>query len=303
MQGSIAFKINYFLIKSIGMKKTFLQKVELWFAQGIFLMAGLDILKKHIPKDFMPDMEPEARHTAFIKHFVDLTAAHCLGWKPNLKFYLGSVGMKRLEEVCAYISEKYPDHINLGDPKDGDIGNTNEQSLDYYTNELKLDAFTLNPLMGFKDSMNIFLNNADISGFILCLTSNEGSGDLLKTFLHGGVGEMVYERIASYVADAETWNKNKNLNLVVGATNTAAQVAKIRAIAGDDAIFLMPGFGAQGGDPEVLKAARNSKGTGFFAVVARDLIAPKQNEGESYDDAVTRQAEFYKNLFAVPQVA
>lgn len=278
------------------MLNNFSTKANYWFDLRKFLMVGLDIEPKHIPEDFQPDLagDPNERLTNFICHVANLTAPHCLGWKPNLKFYEGSDGRKRLEEVCEYIGTEHPAHILLGDNKDGDIGNTNKQAMDYYINTLKLDAITLNPLMGFDDSMSVFLSNPDVAGFLLCLTSNKGSADILKTEV-GGL--HLYTFIAGLTRDGKNWNKNGNLHLVVGATNTVEQVGTIRAYAGDDAIFLMPGFGAQDGNSEVLKAARNNSGTGFFGVVARDIIAPKLQAGESFDAAVVRQATMYSDLF------
>ncbi len=289
-------------------KLTFNQKIAYWASIFKFLMVGLDIEEKHIPDDFLPGSKTtdrDFRWAEFICHIVDLTAPYCCGWKPNLKFYEGSIGRARLEIVCKYITAHYPDHILLGDNKDGDIGNTNKQALTYYTKTLGMDAVTLNPLMGYDDSMEIFLSDANIAGFLLCLTSNKGRKDLLdRNILIKGWNpdkftQRTYIEIAKYAKDDETWNKNKNLHLVVGATNDSHEIRAIREAAGEDAIFLMPGFGAQGGDlVSSIRAAINRKGEGFLAVVARHIIAPELNEGETFDNAVIRQSKYYNEAFA-----
>ena len=268
-------------------------------------MPGLDITKAHIPAEFQPELEaenPEQRHTNFVKYFIDLTAGGCMGWKPNLKFTPGSVAMKRFEDVCQHITKNYPDHILLVDDKDGDIGNTCEVKLAYYLTQ-KIDALTLSPIMGYEDSMEIFLRNADLGCFLLCLTSNKGNGDILCKVIHTSPPQALYEVIAGFARDTEKWNKNKNLHLVVGATNTIEQVQKIRAQAGEDAVLLTPGLGSQKGDPGIVNAARNSKGTGIIVPVSRDLIKPERQGDESYEQAVARTLERYQEITKLPVAA
>jgi orotidine-5'-phosphate decarboxylase len=279
-------------------KKSFNAKVAYWFALNKFLMAGLDITEKHIPKDFKPELTDnvEQRLRDFIFHIIDLTAPYCLGWKPNAKFYMGSVGMKRLEMVCDYINTVYSEHILLVDGKDGDIGNTGSMALDYYVNVLHVDAITISPFMGYEDSSDMYLSNPDVACFALCLTSNKGRKEFMTA--KDSLKSPTFERIAEFAERDADWNKNKNLHFVVGATNTVEEVATIRRFAGEDAIFLMPGLGAQDGNSAVLPAARNKEGKGIFGIVARDIFAPKQKENETLDQAVVRQAEFYNNLFA-----
>lgn len=283
------------------MKQSFNEKIALWNYHKKFLQVGLDITFAHIPENFQKLKDPQTRHLHFICHIIDITANCCNGWKPNLKFYEGSKGRERLEQVCDYIQWRYPNHIITGDNKDGDIGNTNDQALKYYVEDLKLDAFTLNPLMGYEDGCSRYLSNPNIGVFALCLTSNKGAENLLKEVWKY---TSMYERIAEYSREEETWNKNKNYNLVVGATNDPSEILKIRGSAGDDVIFLMPGFGAQGGDiKSAIQAAKNKKGEGFLGVVARDIIQPKIEGGETYEDAVYRRAEFYQYRFVEAAVS
>lgn len=277
----------------------FRQKIAHWAALRTFFLAGLDITAEHIPADFLPNETHQSiRLRHFVCHIIDLTAPYCCGWKPNLAFYEGSDGRLRLEQVCEYISRMYPDYILLPDNKDGDIGTTNDQDVKYYK-KLGFDGFTANPLMGFEGSMETFLSDPDFAVFLLCLTSNKGSQDILRGPSSVVGMQFLFQQIADYARDNQKWNKNGNLHLVVGGTNSLEDIASIRQHAGEGAIFLMPGYSSkQGGAFETVKAAVNSQGGGILPMVASDLVTPKRDEGESFDDAVVRTALFYKEKFA-----
>lgn len=284
--------------------KRFSEKVAIWQQALKFLIVGLDIKHEHIPEDFKPEFKTKYNHERrlrdFIFHIIDLTAIHCCGWKPNLKFYEGRFGRSRLEQICVYIRKNYPGHVIILDNKDGDIGNTNIQQLEYYK-YLQVDAFTMNPLMGFADSCDHYLSNPDMGVFALCLTSNKGAEDILMSVTSNGSGhpEKLFGEIAHFTLYEDSWNKNGNLHLVVGATNDPSHIATIRKQAGDHTLFLMPGYGAQGGSIETsIKAARNSQNAGFLAVVARHIFAPKLNDGEMFDVGVARQSAYYAHAFA-----
>jgi orotidine-5'-phosphate decarboxylase len=272
--------------------KTFADKVAYWAALYNFFIVGLDVEKAHIRGSFQP-LEPDfnVRWKKFICHLVDLTASFCCGWKPNMKFYEGSVGRERLEYVCHYIKTNYPNHILICDNKDNDIFNTGVQVMNYYK-ILKPDFVTVNTLMGYKDSTDLLLSDPNMGVFALCLTSNEGALD----YLAQNDLELAL-RIARCSNELNSWNKNNNYHLVVGGTNKAADIVKIR-LDSPNSIFLMPGFGAQGGDMDTINAALDEKGGGFLAVVARHVVAPKLNEGETFDEAVVRQAKYYQHAFA-----
>ncbi len=275
-------------------RKSFPEKVAFWNQKGNFLIVGLDIELKHIPQAFR-DTHAGLTDTQllleFTRYVTEITSPYCAGWKPNLKFYEAASGRARLEDILEDVSSFYPNHILIGDNKDNDIGNTIQQSVAYNT-KLQLDAFTANPLMGYRDSMDRMLSNAEVGVFALCLTSNEGKEDILKF-------NDLYLHIAGFSKNKESWNSKDNYHLVVGATNTPEEIKAIREAAGDESIFLMPGFGAQGGDvKKAIAAARNSKGGGFLGVVARHIIAPDPHGGESYEDAVKRSATEYRDAFA-----
>jgi orotidine 5'-phosphate decarboxylase subfamily 2 len=261
------------------------------------LIVGLDFQRDFkMPKGDSNKHEVGGRWSNFssgIMAVVDLTAPYCAGWKPNLAFYEGSVGRQILEDLCWYIKKNYPEKILILDGKVGDIGNTNKQYLEYYK-ALNADAFTFNPLMGYEDSAEILLSDPDIAGFGLCLTSNKGSKDFLKTF---NVGEYnpLFREITEKTLDLDGWNKNSNYHLVVGGTNSAEDIQRVRVNAGDETVFLMPGFGAQDGDyKNALRAGRNSKRYGVLPMVGRAIIQSKLEVGETIEEGIVRMAKYWQ---------
>ena len=104
---------------------------------------------------------------------------------------------------------------------------------------------------------------------MLCRTSNEGAGEYQDLQVKGN---KLYMHVAKEVTNS--WNKNKNCLLVVGATYPK-EMKQIRAIVGE-MTFLVPGIGAQGGDVEAsVTAGKNSKGMGMIISASRSILYSK----------------------------
>ena len=101
---------------------------------------------------------------------------------------------------------------------------------------------------------------------MLCKTSNPGSNEVQTLKLEGG--EAVFEAVARR---AETeWNANKNLGLVVGATDTDA-LKRTRAVA-PTLWILAPGVGFQGGDlAKTIATTLRPDGMGILLPVSRGI--------------------------------
>ena len=79
----------------------------------------------------------------------------------------------------------------------------------------------------------------------------------------------MYQLVAERAANE--WSHKGEVALVVGATYPA-ELAEVRAIVGDMAL-LVPGVGAQGGNPEeVVKNGANSVGTGLIVNSSRAIL-------------------------------
>lgn len=110
---------------------------------------------------------------------------------------------------------------------------------------LKADALTVNPYMG-ADTLDVFAQAARDSNshlFVLVRTSNPGAADI-EDLDAGGI--PVWEHTAALV-------KSLGAGAVVGATQPE-HIGRMRELM-PDAIFLLPGVGAQGGKVEDLAPA------------------------------------------------
>jgi uridine monophosphate synthetase len=161
------------------------------------------------------------------------------------------------------------------DAKRGDIASTAEAYAKSTFEYLDADCITLSPYLG-KDSIDPFLNYSQKGVFLLCKTSNSGSGDLQDLTIDDGQSTMVnsqpskvylYEHVAKL---AQSWNTKNNIGLVVGATHIEA-MKRVRAAA-PDLWFLSPGIGAQGGELEAaLKAGLRKDGKGMLIPISRGI--------------------------------
>jgi uridine monophosphate synthetase len=191
---------------------------------------------------------------------IEASAPYAACFKPNIAFYeaLGAEGMSLLRESIQSIPEDIPVLI---DAKRGDIGSTARAYADAIFGDLGADAVTLSPYLG-KESVEPFLDWKDRGLFLLCRTSNPGSGVFQDLRVEG---EPLYIRIARELG---SWAEN--IGLVV-AGNDLEALAAVRAAA-PGAWFLSPGIGAQGGKAEdALRAGARADGSGVLVVAARSV--------------------------------
>jgi uridine monophosphate synthetase len=157
----------------------------------------------------------------------------------------------------------------LLDAKRADIADTAEAYARSTFDVLGAHAVTANPYLG-RDALAPFLDRPERGVFVLCKTSNAGADEFQALPIGGQGGAlMLYEYVAK---QAQTWNTNQNVGLVVGATDPEA-LANVRALA-PDLWFLVPGIGAQGGDLEkALAAGLRADGLGMLINVSRGVTA------------------------------
>jgi len=188
------------------------------------------------------DPEPEklpagASVAGFCREIVRATYDLVCAYKPNIAFFeaLGAEGWGILKKVIALVPRNIPVII---DAKRGDVGNTARAYARAVFDELGADAVTVNPYMGY-DSIEPFVEYKDKGVFVLCRTSNPGAADFQSLTCDS---KPLYQIVAERV---ETWNKHRNLGLVVGATQPD-ELKMIRE-AHPALPLLIPGVGAQGG--------------------------------------------------------
>ena len=240
------------------------------------LCVGLD---PHIS-----DLESPTAASAlkFCLNLIKQTARYASAFKPNAAFFeiFGADGWTVLKQIVESVKEEsYKQGSRIPvilDAKRGDISSTAEAYAQSAFESLGVDCITLSPYLG-KDSVDPFIKNSEKGVFILCKTSNPGSGDIQDLMIRkeerGKNGEslssflFLYEHVAKL---AQTWNEKNNVGIVVGATHLEA-MKKIRTAA-PDMWFLAPGIGAQGGDLEsVMKVGLRKDGKGLLIPISRAI--------------------------------
>ena len=232
--------------------------------------VGLDSDINKIPKHLLKYPDSIFR---FNKEIIDATHDLVCAYKPNIAFYEaeGAKGLISLKKTNEYLVKKYPEIPIIIDAKRGDIDSTNLGYITNIFNELKADAVTLHPYLGYL-SLKPFLNLKDKFFFILCRTSNPGAQEFQDLKVKG---QYLYQYVAKQVVTK--WNINNNCGLVVGATYPK-EIKIIRKIA-KNMWFLVPGIGFQGGDVEkTVKAGKDSHGTGMVINSSRGIIYASDNK-------------------------
>ena len=244
------------------------------------LCVGLD---PHIP-----DLkEPTAASALdFCLDLVKQTAPYAAAFKPNAAFFevFGAEGWTALKQVIEAIQEESYRRGSMIpvvlDAKRGDIASTAEAYATSAFENLGAHCITLSPYLG-KDSIEPFIQNQEKGVFLLCKTSNTGSGEVQDILV------LDEERVKTKEGDlfplssfiplhikvaqlAQSWNTKNNIGLVVGATHVEA-TKRVRAAA-PDLWFLAPGVGAQGGKLEsALKAGLRKDGKGMLIPISRGI--------------------------------
>jgi orotidine-5'-phosphate decarboxylase len=212
--------------------------------------------------------------------------------KPQVAFFErhGWQGMRALEIVADAASDA--GLLVLMDAKRGDIGSTAEGYTSAYLAAdapFACDALTVNPYMGL-DTLEPHVSAAEKAGkgvIVLARTSNPGSSDFQGRNLEGApLYERVVEALAPMIARLRGSSGFSGLMLVAGATGPE-EARKLRELA-PEALFLVPGYGAQGaGAAEALAGFKRSghRLTGGVVSASRSVNFPAAaQDARSLDD-------------------
>lgn len=252
-------------------------------ARGNGLCAGLDPRWDQLP------LELRQRHAGgtlaaaarafeeFCLRVLDVVAPLVPVVKPQSAFFeaCGPVGMQALQAVLHRAREL--GLLVLLDSKRNDIASTAQAYAEAVFGKTAVwpaDAMTINPYLG-RDAVEPFLQCArKVQGglFVLVRTSNKGAGlfqDLPSKDL------PIYRHVGAAVG---TWAKENlgrcgfgDAGAVVGATHPQ-EMAELRRHL-PEVIFLVPGYGAQGGSAQDTAAAFRDDGLGAIVNSSRGLIA------------------------------
>ncbi|MCC7146891.1 MAG: orotidine-5'-phosphate decarboxylase [Phycisphaeraceae bacterium] len=200
----------------------------------------------------------------------------------------------------------------IGDAKRGDIGISAEHYAAGCLADTRFadlgqtpgpDALTVNSYLG-PDSLQPFLNVAAAQGkglFALVRTSNPGSDALQSLSLSDGrsVADAVAQWLAQ-VGSAPNCVGAKGYSLlgaVVGATKPQ-DAARLRQLMPQQ-IFLVPGFGAQGGKADDVKACFKKDGQGAIITASRSVLFAYEKPATSdWQGAIAKAAADLKGQIA-----
>jgi orotidine-5'-phosphate decarboxylase len=214
------------------------------------LCVGLDPFADKIPALFGNAREDTSAVLKFSAAIIDVAREHCAVVKPQLGLYeqFGEMGYATARLVVE--QARSAGLLVILDAKRGDIGTT----ADGYARAtlgaapgFGADAVTVNPYMGL-DTLEPFMTAAERDGkgvIVLVRTSNPGAGDVQDLQVGGA---PVWKRVAEMLSPLQARLKGASgwsgLMAVAGATYPEEARALRETLT--DALFLVPGYGAQG---------------------------------------------------------
>jgi orotidine-5'-phosphate decarboxylase len=253
------------------------------------IVVGLDPIVDQLPVELRGELVLGRDHAAaacarFCCGIVDAVAPYAVAVKPQAAFFeaLGSDGMRALEEVCEYA--RAAELLVIMDAKRGDIGSTARAYAAAYVEPRGdaaplADAITVNPYLG-RDALEPFLAACRRDGaglFCLVKTSNAGGADVQDVRLSDG--SLMWQHVAGLVGE---WGEDlvgegglSAVGAVVGAT-FPREVAEARRIL-PQSVLLLPGVGAQGGEPADLAPAFTSGPASGLVSASRSIIYAYKN--------------------------
>ena len=224
--------------------------------------------------------------------------------KPQAAYYemYGWNGVETLTRTIAYAKEK--GMFVITDGKRNDIGATMEAYAAAHLGEVKVgdqiiapfdaDALTVNGYLGTDgiDPLLKICKERDRGIFVLVKTSNKSSGELQDrkiddTPIYAAMGDM-----------CEKWGEDQrgmygysSVGGVVGATYPE-QLTELRKRL-PHTMFLVPGYGAQGGGAKGIAGAFDDKGLGAIVNSSRAVMCAYTKEDncapEDYAEAARRE--------------
>ena len=225
-----------------------------WSASGSMLCLGLDPDPARLPEG--------VGVFEFCREIIDAAAPVVCAVKPQIAYFAAQGAERELERLTAHLRDRHPQLVVVLDAKRGDIGPTAEQYAAEAFDRYGADAVTVSPYLG-EDSIVPFLRRG--AAFVLCRTSNPGSGDLQALIVDD---EPLYQRVARRAVE---WREHGEVGLVVGATYPD-ELGAVRAIA-PGLPLLVPGVGAQGGDVDAAaRAGIDATGRGMLINSSRAIL-------------------------------
>ncbi|AFS77778.1 orotidine 5'-phosphate decarboxylase PyrF [Gottschalkia acidurici 9a] len=215
-----------------------------------------------------------------------LDASSC--FKVQIAYYeaYGLEGIIAYKKTLEYLRSK--ETIIIADIKRGDISKTAEMyAKGHFEGDFESDFITLSPYMGI-DSIEPYLEyvkNNEKGLFPLIRTSNQGAKDI--QYIKDENGERIFNVVGKKIqqlGDKYLGNCGySSIGGVVGCTHREEAVEIRNTL--DRMFFLIPGYGAQGGAAEDVKALLKDGNGGVVNSSRGILLAYKKHEdgAEKFD--------------------
>ncbi len=230
------------------------------------LCVGLDTDPSYIPDSIIKEFSSPAQavleyNRRLIKRISETQSACC--FKVQIAYYeaMGLEGMKVYAETLRLV--KKSGLICISDIKRGDIAATaGAYARAHFEGDFETDIITVNPYMGF-DTLKPFAEYCKKGKgmFVLLRTSNPGMVDIEQQELKEGgrvldrVGKELVRLGKECVTDA---GECLPVGAVVGCTEESD--ARFLRETYPELFFLIPGYGAQGGDAAICRTLLEKAG-------------------------------------------
>jgi orotidine-5'-phosphate decarboxylase len=211
--------------------------------------------------------------------------------KLQLAYYeqYGIPGIQAFQSTIDYARSKKL--LVIGDGKRNDISSTAQAYSNAFlgktqiTKGLKVpvfdcDALTINPYLGI-DGIKPFTDDCEKYGkgvFVLLKTSNSSSSQIQDIVASNGekVFMAVIDIVNSIASSQKMYKGYSGIGAVVSA-NHPVMAKEIRK-AMPNSYFLVPGFGAQGGDGSTVAACFDKEGLGAVVNASRSIMLAYRSE-------------------------
>jgi orotidine-5'-phosphate decarboxylase len=275
--------------------------------KGTPLCVGLDPRWESLPEEVRSrygnaDLaEVAVAYEEFCVRVLDVVAPLVPVVKPQMAFFeaCGPAGLIALRTVLRHAHDL--GLLTILDGKRNDIASTAAAYADAAFAGVTIagrlhpvwdvDAVTVNPYLG-RDAVEPFLESARRSGrgvFVLVRTSNPGAGQFQDVDCSG---RPLFEEVGAAVRSWARENLGRDgfgdVGAVVGATYPA-ELARLRQLL-PEVLFLVPGFGAQGGAAADTAAAFRPDGLGAVVNSARGVLFPFRPDEPAWEGRVEAAA-------------
>ncbi len=252
------------------------------------LVAGLDPLPSRFPAQ-LHDLSEIRATGEFCRGILEAVEPYAAAVKLQAAFFerLGPDGMHLYADLVRDASALGLPVI--ADVKRGDIGPVAAAYAEAHLCVYGVDCVTVNPYMGV-DAVVPFLEetrrqNRGGGVFILTATSNPSSGVFQEA-----TDPPLYEVAARLVAELgrSGGGDRADAGAVVGATRPEVG-RRVRELL-PKALFLTPGYGAQGGDASAVRPLLDECGGGVLINSSRSILYAYEGSGVGYREAAGRAA-------------